>query len=242
MNIFWFTLSISLFDSLSTTLQIVAFVLLLATVNPMRNALAYLIGLSAAYFGCGIVGYLAIDRLRLLLNKLVPSEASVSNPAYYLSELLMGLIMVGIGLWYFYKGNKAKHGQVVGKIISKLKTMTAFFAFCIGAFISVTSFPASIPYMIALNKYAALHLGPPALLGLILVYNIGYSLPMVLILLLYLFVRRKTVPDHEGLHASANRLNVHLTTWTFAGFGLFSIVDAGWFFLFGHALIKGRYF
>jgi hypothetical protein len=86
-----YTVSLALFDSLSTTLQIIVFVLLLTTANPLRNAFFYLAGLSGAYFTCGLAGYLALDQLRLLLNQFFPSPTNVANPAYYGAELLTGL-------------------------------------------------------------------------------------------------------------------------------------------------------
>ena len=65
---------------------------------------------------------------------------------------------------------------------------------------------------------------------------------MILILFLYLIVRRDTADNNDMLHEKAKMLNVHLTTWTLVGFGLFSMIDAGCYFAIGQALIKGRYF
>src|SRR5208282_1460583 len=94
MNTIFYTLSISLIDSLSTTFQIIIFVLLLTTVNPLRNALSYLAGLSGAYFLCGFAGYFVIDELRILMNKLIPTQ-TMANPVYYESEFLTGIVNGG---------------------------------------------------------------------------------------------------------------------------------------------------
>ncbi len=242
MSVIFYTFSISLFDSLSTTLQIIIFVLLLTTTHPIRNALFYLAGLSGAYYFCGFAGYFALDDLRLFLKQFFPSMDSISNPLYYQSELLTGVVMVAIGIWYYFRKKKAPQGRAENMIISRLKTMNSLFAFVAGAFISITSFPVSIPYLIALGKYSTLQLELPALCGYILLYNIGYALPMVLILAIYLVARRNTDDYHDALHEKARMLNVHLTTWTFIGFGIFSMIDAGCYFTLGHALVKGRYF
>lgn len=238
----FYTLSVSLFDSLSTTLQIIVFVLLLTTVNPLRNALSYLVGLSGAYFICGFGGYFVLDQLRQLLNQLFPSYTSMPNAVYYQSEFLAGIIMMVIGLWFYFRKKKNQHGRVVTWIISKLKNMNIWFAFFIGVLVSVTSFPASIPYLVALGKYSTLNLSLPGVIGWILFYNIGYALPMILILAVYLYARRNIDFDHDTLHEHANRLNLHLTAWTMVGFGVLFMIDAGCFFTLGHALIKGRYF
>jgi len=247
MKTIFYTLSLSLFDSLSTTQQIVIFVLLLTTAKPLRNALSYLAGLCGAYFICGLAGYLELGRLRVFLSRFFPSTAAIANPLYYQAEFLTGIIMIALGVWYFNrkKGQMDSYilrGRAGKMIILKLQTMSSLFALGLGIFISVTSFPTSIPYLFALGKYSALLLKPPAVIGCILLYNIGYALPMLLILFMYLIARQDTDDYKDTLHEKAKMLNVHLTTWALVGFGLFSLIDAGCYFAIGHSLIKGRYF
>ena len=98
-----FTLSMSLIDSLTTTLQIIIFTLLLTTEKPLRNALSYLVGLSGAYIVCGIGGYLALDQLRQFINEHFPSQNCLPNTTLPQSELLMGLVMVAMGFGIFSK-------------------------------------------------------------------------------------------------------------------------------------------
>lgn len=247
MNTIFYSISLSLFDSLSTTQQIIIFVLLLTTAKPLRNALSYLAGLCGAYFVCGLAGYLELDVLRVFLSKFFPATAAIANPLYYQAEFLTGIIMVALGVWYFYRKKRqgdryVLQGRVGNMIISKLRTMNSLFAFGLGVFISVTSFPTSIPYLFALGRYSALLLKLPAVIGCILLYNLGYASPMIIILCLYLIARRDTDDYKDTLHEKAKILNVQLITWTLAGFGLFSLIDAGCYFALGHALIKGRYF
>ena len=237
-----FTLSLSLFDSLSTTQQIIIFVLLFTTINPLRNSIAYLAGLSGAYFACGVGGYLVLDQLRLFLVKYFPSTQNIPNALYYKSEFISGIIMMLIGIWYFRKRRHAPTSRTQNIIVSKFKSMNGFFAFGIGAFISLSSFPVSIPYIIALGKYTALHLNINAAIGNILLYNIGYALPMIVILIVYLYARKQTDDLNDTLHEKTRVLNVQLTTWAWAGVGIFSMIDALCFFILGHALIKGRFF
>ena len=242
MSTIFFTLSLSLVDSLTTTQQIIIFALLLTTAKPLRSALSYLAGLSGAYFVCGIAGYLVLDDLRVFLGKFFPAQDSLSNPLYYQSEFLMGMIVTAIGIWWYYRKEKNRQGRAENFIVSKLRTMNGWFAFGLGIFISVTSFPTAIPYLAVLYRYSALHLELPAVTGGLLLYNIGYASPMILIWLIYLFAGRGANDDNDRLHEKVKIFNVHLTAWTLAGFGLFSIIDAGCYFVIGHALLKGRYF
>jgi cytochrome c biogenesis protein CcdA len=244
LSIILFSLSISLFDSLSTTLQIIVFVLLLTSARPVRNALCYLAGLIGVYFACGITGFLAFDHVRVYLSKskLLPSIKHISDPSYYQSEFITGIVMVAIGIWYFHKKRHARPDRVQNMIMLKLQSMNGLFVFVIGVFISITSFPFSIPYLVALGKYTSNHLGLPAAIGSIVVYNFGYALPMIVILVIYLIARRGTDDFKDTLHEKVRVLNVQLITWALAGFGLFLMIDASCYFAIGHALVKGRCF
>jgi len=241
MDLIFFTLSMSLLDSLSTTVQIVVFVLLLTTAHPNRNAAGYLAGLSTAYFACGFAGYFVIGGLRRFLDEIFGLQR-IPDAVYYQSEFLAGLVLAGLGAAYFFRSKKPKKSRLENWVHRRLDDMSPWMAFGIGAFISLSSFPASTPYLIALAKYAAMGQGLPAVLGLILLYNMGYALPMILVWVAYEFYLEKTEGHHQALHAKANQLNVHLTTWTLVGFGAFSMADAGLYFATGHALIKGRFF
>lgn len=106
----------------------------------------------------------------------------------------------------------------------------------------MTSFPTAVPYLVALARFSALHFNVPQAAGYICLYNIGYLSPMVLIGLVYLMVRRRAEVQGDDMHEKARLLNFHFTGWTLAGFGLFSMIDAGCYFVMGHALLKGRYF
>lgn len=242
MSTIAFTLSLSLFDSLSTTQQIIIFALLLTTNKPLRNSISYLVGLSVFYFACGAGGYLALDHLRAFLGTYFPSTDTMSNTMYYQTEFFSGIAMAAFGFWYYRKKRNAPPSRSQNMLVAKLKSMNSLVAFGLGAFISVSSFPVSIPYIVALGKYATLHLSIPAAMGNILLYNIGYALPMIVILFIYLYARKKTDDLSDTLHEKTRVLNVQLTSWALIGVGIFSMIDSGCYFAFGQALVKGRFF
>jgi len=235
-----FTLSLSLFDSLSTTQQIIIFILLLTTARPLRNSIAYLAGLSGAYFACGVGGYLVLDELRTFIGRYIPSAGNIPNHIYYQSELISGIVMLLIGVWYYHRNRHAPLNRSQNILIARFKTMSGIFAFGMGAFISVSSFPVAIPYIIALGKYASLHLDIGSATAYIMLYNIGYALPMIAILIVYLYARKKTVDLTGTLQEKTRIMNVHLTAWAWAGVGIFSMIDALFYFTLGHALIRNR--
>jgi cytochrome c biogenesis protein CcdA len=241
MSIILFTLSLALFDSLSTAQQIIIFVLLLTTIHPIRNSSAYLVGLTGAYLACGVVGYLAIDQLQVFLETYFPSSANVPDALYYQTEFISGIVMTLIGAWYFFNKRHAPLSRTQN-IVAKFKSLNAFFALGLGAFISASSFPFAIPYIIALAKYATLNLDIQIAMGNILLYNISYAMPMIVIFMIYLYASRSKDDLSETLHERTRVLNVQLTTWAWAGVGIFSIIDALCYFIIDHALVRGRFF
>lgn len=240
MNLIYYTLSLSLFDSISTTQQIIIFMLLLTTFHPIKNSMAYLAGLSGSYILCGVLGYIGIDKLHEFLKVFVPSTDDMSNSNYYLLEMGSGILMLLFGIWYYKKKKHAPADRTQNLIISRLKSMNALFAFVIGVFISVSSFPVAIPYILALNKYATLHLSTQSASAFVLLYNLGYALPMLIIFAIYLYARRGTDDIHDTIHEKARILNVRLTSAALIGVGLFSMLDASYYFTVGEALVKGR--
>ncbi len=237
-----FISSLSIFDSLSTTQQIIVFILLLTTEKPVRNSLFYLAGLSGSYFLFGLAGYAALDQLNIFLQKIIPSGSNVPDSVYYKSEVFTGVLFVVIGFIYYIKKKNSTKPPVNNIIIKWLKNMNPLFALAVGVFVSLTCFPFSLPYIAALGKFAWLKLSFPAASLCILFYNIGYALPMIIIFFIYLHARRGTDEIHDKLQIRAKRLNLKLTTWMFVGIGFLSIIDSLFFFITGHALLKGRYF
>jgi len=236
-----FTLSLSLFDSLSTTQQIIIFALLLTTNKPLRNSMAYLTGLTGSYILCGVAGYLALDQMNAFIGKYF-STRNLSDVQYYLFEFISGIAMTIFGIWYYRNKRNKPPSRTQNIIVSKLKSITPALAFLIGVIISVSSFPVSVPYIIALGKYATLHMSFPAVMGHILLYNTGYAFPMIVILIIYLYARKRTVDVTDTLHEKTRILNIQLTTWVLIIVGIFSMIDSGSYYVIGHALLKGRYF
>ena len=214
---------------------------LLTTNKPLRNSLTYLAGLSGGYIACGVVGFFLLEKLNSFLARYFPSTQNMSNTDYYKIEMWMGFTMICMGLWYYRKKKNAPPGRSQNWLVQKLNSMNALFAFGLGAFLSVSSFPVSIPYILTLGKIAQAEVGPVLAILYIFVYNIGYALPLLIVLAIYLFVRGDYDDMNPILHEKAKKLNVQLTTWALSGVGAFMAVDASWYYVFGKGLIKGRY-
>src|ERR1700679_409382 len=123
MSTIFYTIGISLFDSLSTTYQIILFVLLLTTDKPLRNAFSFLAGIGGIYFLCGLGIYLTLDQLRDLLAKFLSSAAAVPNPVYYRWEFLLGAASIAWGIWYFHRNKNRRETRHENWMISTLRHM-----------------------------------------------------------------------------------------------------------------------
>jgi cytochrome c biogenesis protein CcdA len=242
LNQLFFIITVSLFDSLSTTSQIIIFILILTTERPIRNSLSYLVGLSLAYFACGIAGYMVIDKLKAFLAVFMPSSMGVSDAMYYKTQIFMGVVFAAIGVIYYHKRKNSVKPLMENVIISRLKNMNVPMAFLIGVIVSVTGFPVSLPYIAALGKFAALGMGQAEVVSCLAVYNVFYALPMIVIFLIYIFALGEKEGLEDRMHERARKLNLKLTSAMFVGLGMLSVTDAMVYFVFGHPLFKNRYF
>jgi len=243
LNQLFFIITVSLFDSFSTTQQIVVFVLILTSGRPVKNSISYLVGLTTSYFACGMLGYMALDKLNIFINKFFPLHAGVSDSTYYRMQIFIGIIFAAIGVIYFIKRKNSTKPTVEHTIISRLKNMNGLIAFMIGVIISVTGFPLSLPYIAVLGKFALLKMSMPEVVSGVILYNIFYALPMIVILVIYFFTVAAGSENIENrLNEKARRLNVKLTSAMFVGLGLLSIADSLVYFLSGHPILKTRYF
>jgi cytochrome c biogenesis protein CcdA len=235
-------MALSLFDSFSTTSQIIIFALLLTTVNPVRNALSYLGGLVIAYFLCGLAGLKVLDVLLAVTGKLLPSSANMPDSLYYQSQIFAGAVFIAIGIVYYIKKKNSDKPPVENMIILRLKNMNFFAAFALGAFISATSFPMALPYIAVLGKIAAMKSDFATDVFYIILYNFGYALPLIAVFLVYLVLRHRAEDFNDTLHVKVRILNLRLTAGIFVFIGMLTLADAVYFFITGHPFVKGRYY
>jgi len=239
----FFILTVSLFDSFSTTQQIVIFVLILTTTRPVKNSLYYLAGLIAAYFACGMAGYLALDSLNAFVSNYVSFKGRMSDQAYYQTQLLMGIVFTAIGVLYFRYKKRSTGPELENVLMARFNSMNGWIACMIGVVISVTGFPLSLPYIAVLGKFALMKMSLPDVVKGVVLYNVFYALPMIVILVIYVSTGAAGKEGIENrLNERARKLNINLTSAMFVLLGLISIADALIYFTSGQPIFKNRYF
>ena len=72
--------SASFYDGVSTSQQALFLILLLASAKPVRNSIAYTIGISAAYIACGIAGLFLADTLNAMVREFFPNLMKYFQP------------------------------------------------------------------------------------------------------------------------------------------------------------------
>jgi len=229
----------ALFDSVSTSLQILVLVFLFSTRKPIRTSLGFILGVSLAYFACGLVGLALVDHLNALVKLFLPDLDAVPDRAYYQAELVVGVGLTLAGpAWELWR-RRSGRPPLENRWIEVFKQMNLPVAFVVGALLSTTSFPAALPYVAALEKIAAAHLPGAGALTMVALYNLVYALPMLVPFLVFVVLREAVLPR---LHLHAQNLNRWLTIALLSGMGLFTVADAAAFFRTGHALMATRFF
>lgn len=229
----------ALFDSVSTSQQILVLILLFSTAKPIRTSLGFIVGIVGAYFACGVAGLVFIDQLNALVKLFVPDLGRVGDTAYYQAELAMGLVLTVAGPgWEWYR-RRSRRPPLENRWIAVLKRVTWPVALVVGALVSSTSFPAALPYVAALEKIAAAHLPTNVGVAWVAFYNLVYALPLVVPFGLFVVLREAVLPQ---LHAHAPSFNRWLTIGMLSAWGVFSVADAGWYWTTGHALMPNRFF
>ena len=228
----------ALFDSFSTTQQIIIVILLFSTEKPIRNSLGFILGVTVAYFVCGLIGLALVDKLNAMLKLFLPNLDAVPDQSYYLGQLVLGAgLTVGGPLYWLFK-KKSKRPPVENRLLILLKRMNFWVALGFGAFLSATSFTSAIPYVGAIEKISASHLGPSGQVVFILLYNVVYALPMIVPFGLFVFLREGIV---HALHLHVQRLNTVITILLLSGMGLFLAADSLAYFWWAKPLLKSRF-
>lgn len=239
MELALFIAGAALFDSVSTSQQILVLIFLFSTVKPVRTSLGFILGIVLAYFACGLAGLAFVDQLNALVRLFVPNLDRVDDGAYYRAEWLLGLVLMVAGpAWEWYR-RRSGRPPLENRWVAVFKRMTWPVAFVVGALLSSTSFPAALPYVASIEKIAAAHLPQATGVALVALYNLVYALPLLVPFVLFVVLREAVLPR---LHRHAPAFNRWLTIGLLSALGLVSLVDATWYFATGHALMATRFF
>jgi cytochrome c biogenesis protein CcdA len=161
-------------------------VALSATGRALRTGGAYIAGNYIAYLLIGFGLFTVLRQFQL---------------PYYTSKII-GVLSIVVAIISLFSKIPASQKPTVKKLIDGATSPPA--AFLAGAVISAIELPCTGgPYFLALTLMSQYNLSQFEVLGYLLLYNLVFVLPLVLILVLYLFARSPKIPKNYIRYASA---------------------------------------
>lgn len=187
-GILWLTLSTSALDSLNP-IAIAQQFMLQSMTEKKRNIIAFIAGTGIMNFTAGILVYYGLAAIfKIWLSALIRQYHHV----LYFLAMAVGVICFALGLWFIYrqwiqKVKKADAKVAVKKPLS-LSVKSLFFMGVLFCFFELSS---ALPYFAYLTFFVQLELSVYAVLGLLLVYNLIYCLPLIILLVLSTLLKDK---------------------------------------------------
>jgi cytochrome c biogenesis protein CcdA len=174
----WLTIvGIAALDSVNPTVTAVH-LFLLGTARPLPRAGAFVLGVYAAnYLG----GLLAIMGVGALVRQLPGDVSGLIDTG---ARLILGLALLIAG-YYLYRRAKTELEVRRPKSLRPLHTLI------LGVAITCAELPTALPYLAAIAILAEAGLGLAETAGVLLAYNLVLVSPLLILLGLYLILRRK---------------------------------------------------
>jgi cytochrome c biogenesis protein CcdA len=190
------------------------------TRRPLSTSIALLLGHTAAYFAAGVAVALGLEQITSYLAN--PSRID------YLIGLLVGLLL----LWFAFPGKKksAQEHPAQGRALTPLG------AFGLGAVVNFVGVPFALPYFAAIDQILKANHAPLEALILLVVYNLAYALPFLIVPALVALLGERSRPILERMNAVLERASAFLMPAILGLVGLALVADALLYFITGNGL------
>ncbi|MEW6038384.1 MAG: GAP family protein [Pseudomonadota bacterium] len=182
----WFTIvGIAILDSVNPPANAIQ-LYLLSTVKPIPRTAAFVLGVFGAnYLG----GLLAVLGLGALLRELTADWSGLIDAS---ARTILGFALLAAA---YYLHRHAREGVTA----KKPKSLRPVHSFILGVAVTCAELPTALPYLAAIAVLAQAGLGAAEAAGALLVYNIVFVLPLLVLMSLYLILRRKRAVRLEKL-------------------------------------------
>lgn len=179
-DLLWPILLLGLGDSLNPA-TIAAAIVIAANKGPVVRVLAFATGTGLTYFLGGVVLVLAPAAL---LNALLHPKPSTRT---HVAEIVIGVLALVFAAWVAR--------QPTEKVSRHLPTnVSVLGAFTLGAAITVVDLPTALMYFAAIALTVGAGLTKPERIGLLVVFNIAYVAPLLLIAALVAALGKRATP------------------------------------------------
>lgn len=211
-------LAIALVDSLNPSLFVAQFYLL-TTRRPKTRILSYILGLLLVNF---LGGILILSGARVVIVEFLNSF----TPAlFYGAQLVLGVVLIVFGLWM----RVSAHREIEAK---KPRSLHPVHTFLLGMLVMLNEITTALPYFVAIERIAQAQVDAAQGVGLLIFYNLIFSLPLFGFLLL----RGRFLNQLERLNQRLQYWMPRIIKYGALVFGGVLAINAGAYLLTGNVL------
>jgi len=201
-------ITLALIDSLNPS-TIAAQIFLLALKKPVSRVISFILGTFVMYAAFGFI-------IIFILGEPIKGFFYELGSTDYLILLAIGIALIAVGTilgWKRYIGKEGRsksEGYVkkaMAPMMAMLKTLNPVHTFFFGMASTAFDLPTSAFYFVALASLLEAGVGPFETTSLLILYNLLYILPLIVILLIYMIARDRSGP-------LMNRINKLIGEWS----------------------------
>jgi cytochrome c biogenesis protein CcdA len=201
-------ITLALIDSLNPS-TIAAQIFLLALKKPISRVISFILGTFVMYTAFGFI-------IVFILGEPIKGFFYELGSTDYLILLAIGIALIAVGTilgWKRYIGKEGRsksEGYVkkaMAPMMAMLKTLNPVHTFFFGMASTAFDLPTSAFYFVALASLLEAGVGPFETTSLLILYNLLYILPLIVILLICMIARDRSGP-------LMNRINKLIGEWS----------------------------
>ena len=222
MHELWLTLPPILLADIVNPVLFAFMVYAVGTTRPLAKSLAVLLGHTMAYLAFGVLFAVAFN--------VIAERITNPEPIDYWISLVIGLLL----LWVAWRSRSTDSMQTERSADAEMSLIKAF---SMGGVINLIGIPFALPYFAAIDQVLKADLSATGSLSVVIVYNIAYALPFLVVPLLALVMGEASRPVLARISNKVDRISAVLMPVMLLLVGLFLIVDAVSYFTTGEGLI-----
>lgn len=187
--------------------------------RPVATSSAMLLGHTAAYICSGILLAYSIEKL----------SARLANPQTI--DFVIEFVIACALLWLVFRTRTDKGKRPD----EQTPEFTVWKAFGFGAVVNLIGIPFAVPYFAAIDQLLKSDLDSAGVITGLLIYNIAYALPFMLIPLLTAIMGEKSKPILARVNGMMEKASDVIMPLLLLLIGLALLTDSVWFFINGHS-------
>lgn len=216
------SIGLALLDSLNPA-TIGTMAVLLPLVKQVEHSLSFLISTYITYFAGALFLYYGIDQfLGKVFQEIVDQHPSLIS----IVELILGVILIGIGLWLYYKRRKRKE---VGTSLTQgigIRSLQPGYLFLFGIVSTLSDLPTALPLIGFIGRMVEFHPSSAILFLFLSLYVLLYVAPLIALYVVFKNVKEKLEVVTEWFHQAI----VHFSQYALPPLML---VLGGWIMVIG---------